>query len=110
MLKQYLRSSIIVIFQFTGVALLAAIIVPLILEKADWFSQLNQFLLHHKRLFCISHGIFYAALYVLWPRIVRLIAHHQHATPTAQQINQAIHTRCYLIVTFISVELLNLLR
>lgn len=110
MLKQYLRSSIIVTFQFVGIALLAILIVPLMLEKAAILSQLNHFLSQHKLLFCLSHGSFYFALYALWPRIVRLIANHQHTAPTLQQTHQAIHARCYLIATFVIVEGLNLLR
>jgi len=109
MLKQYLRSSIIVLFQFIGLALLSIILIPLLFEKADTLSRINHFLAQHKSLFLLSHAVFYLALYVLWPNLVRyLIAHRE--SPTAAQIQKAIHTRYYLILAFNAIELLNLWR
>ena len=110
MLKQYLRSSIIVLFQFAGLATVALLVLPLLFEKTHDLHQLNLFLSLHKNLFLLIHGLFYIVIFIGWPRLIRFFANHQQVSPNQQQINQAIHSRCYLIMTFIIIECLNLLR
>ena len=107
MLKQYLCSSIIVLFQFIGVVAIATIVFPLLASKTNTLSQLHQYLSHHKNMICFMHCLFYVALYFLWPHLIHLLIKHQQPSP--QQINQAIQARIYLVIMFLIIEGLNLL-
>lgn len=110
MIKKSIRSTIILIAQFMTLALLTLLMAPLLLKKGAHLSQLHQFLFLHQSIFYIGHGLFYWALFIFWPPIVKKIANHQEKTPADIQINQAIHCRYYLIGTFLLIEALNVWR
>lgn len=110
MIKKSIRSTIILIAQFMTLALLTLLMAPLLFKKEAPLSQLHQFLSLHQSIFYIGHGLFYWALFLLWPTIVKKLANHQETTPADSQINQAVHSRYYLIGTCLLVEALNIWR
>lgn len=110
MLKKYLSSSIIVLFQFILLGLVISICAPLLLKNNYFAQHVNLFLVHYQPTFLIYHGLFYLAFYVAWPRVVTFIAASQSDNPSMIQINKAIQVRLYLLATFLSIELINFLR
>lgn len=110
MLKKYLSSSIIVLFQFILLGLLISICAPLLLKNNYFAQHMNLFLIHYQSIFLIGHLLFYLVFYVSWPRVVTFIATSQSDTPSTTQINKAIQVRLYLLAIFLSIELINFLR
>ncbi len=110
MLKKYLSSSIIVLFQFLLLGILIVICTPLLLQNSHLAQHMNIFLTRYETVFLVSHAIFYLIFYVSWPRIVKFIAVSQFDTPNEVQINKAIQIRLYLLAIFLSIELINFLR
>lgn len=110
MLKKYLSSSIIVLFQFILLGLVISICAPLLLKNNYFAQHVNLFLVHYQPTFLIYHGLFYLAFYVAWPRVVTFIAASQSDNPSMIQINKAIQVRLYLLAIFLSIELINFLR
>jgi hypothetical protein len=110
MLKKYLKSSIIVLFQLAALAVLAAILVPLLLKHTDNFNEGRAFFMHYKSLFLIIHGLFYVALYFFWPFLVFFMVNRGHGKLDEKQIAKALHGRIYLLGIFIVLELLQFLR
>ncbi len=110
MLKKYLSSSIIVLFQFILLWIIIALCAPLLVQNSNIAQHINIFLTRYQTIFLVSHGLFYLTFYVSWPRIVKLITISQPETPNAIQINKAIQIRLYLLAIFLSIELINFLR
>ncbi len=110
MLKKYLSSSIIVLFQFILLGIVIVICAPLLLQNSNLAQHINIFLTHYQPIFLVSHGLFYLAFYVSWPKVVKFIAVSQPETPHAAQIKKAIQIRIYLLAIFLSIELINFLR
>lgn len=110
MLKKYLSSSIIVLFQFILLGLVLFICAPLLLKNNHFAQHMNIFLIHYQTTFLIYHSLFYLAFYVSWPRVVTFIAASQSDTLSTTQINKAIQFRLYLLAIFLSIELINFLR
>lgn len=110
MLKKYLSSSIIVLFQFILLGIVIALCAPLLVQNSNLAQHINIFLTRYQPIFLLIHSLFYLAFYVLWPRIVKFIAVSQPETPQAAQIKKAIQIRIYLLAIFLSIELINLLR
>ena len=110
MLRKYAKYSIIVIIQLTVLAIILLLIVPVMLNHASSLNRGHDFFTRFNQLFLIGHGLFYTALYFLWPPIIHFLANRQLAPPTLKQISKAMLARGSLIGAFLLFELLNLLR
>lgn len=110
MLKRYLSSSIIVLCQFILLGIIISLCAPLLLQNSNLAQHMSIFLTRYQTIFLVSHGLFYLAFYVSWPRIVKFLAVSQPETPQAAQIKKAIQIRIYLLAIFLSIELINILR
>lgn len=107
MIKNYIRSAIIVLTQT-----LLPIIVLVI--AAPWFINSNVLQLWQRSLasnqswFLFFHGLFYLGLIFLWPKlIIRLQAQNKIGT---EQLNLALKARWYLLSIFLFVDMVMLLR
>jgi len=110
MLRKHTKQFIIALFQLTGIAILTLVIATLMLNHTSSVNQWRDFFTRFHGLFFIIHGLFYIAIYCLWPFLINAIAYRQPQHPTTKQINKAMHARYYLIGAFLLFELLNLLR
>ena len=110
MLKKFLRPSIIVVIQLILLVILIAIITPFLLKNTDSLNHLRQLVQHYKWPLLMTHGLFYAALYFLWPLLINLLSQKQAMPPREEQLKFALNARLYLIGIFILFEVLNLLR
>ena len=110
MLKKYLKSSIIVLIQIAVLAVLAALLVPLLLSNTDSFNHSRTFFAHYKFVFLFIHGAFYLALYFLWPLWVRLLVNRNPNKVSLTQIEKALNARTYLVGALLTFELLHFLR
>ena len=106
MLKNYLRSTIIALLQAFLPILAILLMLPWSACHAAYITQCQKQLTNMKPWFLIFHGLFYMAFMVLWPKI---ISNFQQQTQLAnQQVKTAIHTRWYLLATFVLIDLLML--
>ena len=114
MLKKQGSSSIVRLMKWAVLALfmsvLAGILGRALLNSGHAFKDLNLFFSQFKWLFLIWHGLFYAVLYLAWPKLVLFVSHRQQVKPNPIQINRAIQARIYLVGVLLVFELLNLLR
>ncbi|MCC5792087.1 MAG: hypothetical protein JJT82_05700 [Legionellaceae bacterium] len=108
MLKNYLRSTIIVLLQAILPILAVLMMVPWIFNHASSIRQWQQQLTHMKPWFIICHSLFYLAFLALWPKVIKRFQ-QQHEL-TSQQIKTVIHARWYLLATFVLIDLLMLWR
>ncbi len=81
-----------------------------LLNNGNTFKKIDAFFLQFKYLFFIWHGVFYAFLYWIWPKLILFISNQQKSTPNSVQVRCAIQARGYLIGILLVFELLNLLR
>lgn len=102
MLNKYLRSTIIVTFQFIVPAMLLFIVAPQCLTHAHQLSRAQAFFTTHQFQFLLAHSGFYLALYWLWPLIIRSINNN----PDQKQVKIALSARGYLIAIMAFLELL----
>ena len=109
MLKKFLKPLIIGALQVLLLLILAAFFAPLFLKNATTVNHLKHLLEDYKGCFLIVHGLFYIALYFLWPLLIQYLAQRQTTPPTAEQLKKALNARLYLLAFFILFELLHLL-
>ena len=114
MLKKQITLSILRLMKGILLAILVALIAVILgralLNSGHAFKDLNLFFSQFKWLFLIWHGLFYAGLYLAWPKLVLFISHRQQVKPNPIQINRAIQARIYLVGVLLVFELLNVLR
>ncbi len=115
MLKKYSTSIVIIrLSKLIGLALLTSFLLlslaPILIRHTHELASIQVFLLKFKWLFLVSHGLFYIALYGLWPKLVLLVAKQQRVTPSSDQLKQAIQSRVFVIAVLLMFELLNVLR
>ena len=110
MLKKFLRPSIIVVIQLILLVILIAILAPFLLKNTDSVNHFRQLVQHYKWTLLLTHGLFYAVLYFVWPIFINVLRQKQATPPNEQQLRFALNARLYLIGTFVVFELLNLLR
>ncbi|HAT8742760.1 TPA: hypothetical protein ACG3NF_002767 [Legionella pneumophila] len=103
MIKQYIRSSIIVLIQ-TVLPIIA------LLAIAPWFINSNLLARWQSTFTTIQpffiglHGVLYLALVLLWPRLISLIQ-NQHQL-TTEHLNTALKARWYLLAIFVFIDAL----
>ena len=102
MLNKYVRSTIIVTFQFILPAMLLLILVPQCLNHTHQLSQAKAFFNAHHFQFLLAHSSFYLVLFLLWPLIIKSLTNN----PETQQIKIALSARWYLIAIMAFFELL----
>ena len=114
MLKKQKIQSIVCLLKWILPALLmsflAGVLGRVLLNNGHAFHNINLFFSQFKGLFLMWHGLFYACLYLAWPKLVLLVSHRQQVIPNPIQINRAIQARIYLVGVLLVFELLNLLR
>ena len=114
MLKKQMTSSIVRLMKWTllafFVSVIAVILGHFLLDNGHAFKDVNLFFSQFKWLFLIWHGLFYAVLYLAWPKMVLFVSHRQQVKPNPIQINRAIQARIYLVGVLLVFELLNVLR
>ena len=107
MIKKYVRRSIIAIMQWGLLLVLALLLATLMLHHTNQINNGRDFLQSHHAFFLIVHMLFYIALFIAWPRMIRLLAKYQTELPTLAQMKKALHARYYLIGAFLLIELLH---
>lgn len=106
MLKNYLRSTIIVLLQAILPIFAILLIVPWVFNHSASLMQWQQQLTQMKPWFLILHGLFYLAFFALWPKIIPRF--QQQNNLTHKQLKTAINARWYLLATFVLIDLLML--
>lgn len=106
MLKKFLKPFIIGAIQVLLLLILIAWFVPFLLKNTESVNQLKHLLHHYQGYFLIAHGLFYVALYYLWPSFIQHMVQKQTTPPTEGQLKKALNARLYLIGLFILFELL----
>jgi len=108
MLKNYLRSTIIVLLQAILPIFAILLMVPWIFSHSSSLTQWQQQLTEWRHWFLILHALFYLAFFAFWPRII--FRFQQQNELTNKQLKAAINARWYLLVTFVLMDLLMLWR
>ncbi|WP_133127679.1 hypothetical protein [Legionella nagasakiensis] len=108
MLKNYLRSTIIVLIQAILPIFAILLIIPWLFNHSSSLMQVQHQLTTMKPWFLIFHGVFYLAFILLWPKIIHRF--QQQTELSSHQLNMAKSARWYLLATFILIDLLMLWR
>ncbi|HAT1762255.1 TPA: hypothetical protein I8Y99_000679 [Legionella pneumophila] len=108
MLKNYLRSTIIVLIQAILPIFAILLIIPWLFNHSSSLMQLQHQLTTMKPWFLIFHGVFYLVFILLWPKIIHRF--QQQNELNNNQLNVAKNARWYLLATFILIDLLMLWR
>lgn len=107
MIKNYIRSAIIVLTQTVLPILILVIAAPWFINN-NLLQQWQRSLTSNQLGFLIFHGLFYLGLIFLWPKlIIRLQAQSKIGT---EQLNLALKVRWYLLSIFLFVDAVMLLR
>ena len=107
MLKNYLRSTIIVLIQAILPIFAILLIIPWLFNHSSSLMQVQQ-LTTMKPWFLIFHGLFYLAFILLWPKVIHRF--QQQTELNSNQLNMAKNARWYLLATFVLIDLLMLWR
>lgn len=106
MLKKHIRSTIIVLFKCLVPVILLLLLAPLLLQFSQQINQFQHFFDTHQIGFHIFHGLFYLAIYWLWPRLIHAHIRHNKNDITTDQIRTAQNARWYLLAAMAFFELL----
>lgn len=103
MIKNYIRSSIIVLIK-------AILPIIALLTLAPWIINTNLFAYWRHAFaniqpsFLVLHGLLYLALILLWPKLIaRKKIQNQ---PTPEELNIALKIRWYLLAIFLFIDVL----
>lgn len=103
MIKSYIRSTIIVIFQILLPITALLILAPLFINTKV-INFLKQPVFHPW--FISLHTIFYLSLILLWPKLVHRI--HKQPSINTEQFKTALKVRWYLLALFLVIDVLML--
>lgn len=110
MLKKYLRPIIIGIIQTILPITALLLLTPYILGHTESLHSFQNFLNNWDMLLLIIHGLFYCALYFIWPLLVKHLCKNKAIEVNGIEYKQAVNARWYLLSAFILFELLMLWR
>ena len=108
MLKNHLRSTIIVLIQAILPIFATLLMIPWLFNHSSSLMQVQQQLTTMKPWFLIFHVLFYLAFLMLWPKIIYRF--QQQNEISNDQLNTAKNARWYLLATFVLMDLLMLWR
>ncbi|HAT9314919.1 TPA: hypothetical protein JBB95_03315 [Legionella pneumophila subsp. pneumophila] len=103
MIKNYIRSSIIVLFQSILPIMALLIAAPWIINSnllSDWkftFTTINP-------LFLGIHGLLYLSLILMWPKLITRLQTQHPLTP--EKLSIATKSRWYLLAIFVFIDAL----
>ncbi len=101
MIKNYIRSTIIVIFQILLPITALLILAPLFINTKV-INHLQQLLFHPGLI--VLHALFYLSLILLWPKLVQRL---QKQNPVnTEQFKTALKVRWYLLALFLFLDAL----
>lgn len=107
MIKNYIRSIIIVLTQ-TLLPILALLITAPWLIRSNLLEQWQKAVVNIQPWFLVLHGLFYLGLVFLWPQLViRLQAQNKFSN---EQLNLALKARWYLLGIFLFMDTIILWR
>ncbi|MFO8488039.1 hypothetical protein SC409_05235 [Legionella pneumophila serogroup 1] len=103
MIKNYIRSTIIVILQILLPITALLILAPLLINTKV-INYLQQPVFHPW--FIVLHALFYLSLILLWPKLVQRI--HKQNPINTEQFKMALKIRWYLLALFLFIDVLML--
>lgn len=110
MLKKYLHTTIIGIFQTILPIMALLLLAPYVLNRTDNLHSLQNFLHNWDTLFLVIHALFYCVLYFAWPTLIHRLCKNKAIELNGFEYKQALSARWYLLSAFILFELLMLWR
>ncbi|WP_115704661.1 hypothetical protein [Legionella sainthelensi] len=103
MIKNYIRSTIIVLVQILLPIMGLFVLAPLFINTKV-INHLQQPVFHPW--FIVLHGLFYLSLILLWPKLVQRF--HKQNPINTEQLKTALKTRWYLLAIFLFIDALML--
>lgn len=105
MIKNYIRSTIIVVVRILLPIMVLLVLAPLFINTKV-INQLQQPVFHPW--FIALHALFYLTLIFLWPKLLQHL--HKQNPINTEQLKTALKVRWYLLTLFLFIDALMLWR
>ncbi|KTD63270.1 hypothetical protein Lsan_1388 [Legionella santicrucis] len=105
MIKNYIRSTIIVLVQILLPIMALLVLAPLFINTKV-INHLQQPVFHPW--FIVLHALFYLTLILLWPKVAQRL--HKQNPINSEQLKTALKIRWYLLTLFLFIDALMLWR
>ena len=103
MLKNYLRSTIIVMFQAILPIIALFMAAPWLMNQSTRLKNWQAFFNQNQWVFLMAHIVFYILLIGLWPKLVSTLKTKE---TNQQQLNLAMVVRWYFVAIFMFFEII----
>ena len=103
MLKNYLRSTIIVLLQAILPIIALIMATPWLINQSTRLKDWQGFFTQNQLVFLMAHFVFYILLVVLWPKLVSMLKSEE---TNQQQYHLAMQARWYFAAIFMFFELI----
>ncbi|MBA2650293.1 MAG: hypothetical protein H0U75_12025 [Legionella sp.] len=104
MLCKRITKSIIGISKIVLLVALLFLLAPQFLQYSIELNTANHFFQAHQMSFLIFHGLFYLALYWVWPKLITVLVGQNKLNES--QIKMILQARVYLLAALVTFELL----